>query len=487
MEYRFFGVDFDRDVFNGVITSIAAVIIGFSYFYSYSFLSFFLMTIIFFILVFRFPMMSVLVLCMWELGFSDHFYFEFHTPIGNHDISELIFYMLLLTWIPRKLIRDKNVKFDMTSTILSKEMVFFIGLVVFATMLGFIRGYSLNNIRGQATPHFYYILFFIVIDIFKEKKQLKTLMRICLLSTAFLVCSSIVLYFIKPDLISHRSFVNLSVLQLLLGKTQVYSLLGLNFILGFLFFNNQKHRKIYLLLFVCFFYALVLTFNRTIFVTSIVVTFFAIYLIILGIEEGIFFRLVKVFSSLLILFICISIFSVFLPKAIIPEFLNMPTKLIQLLSKESFQGESMWYRKKEILLVLPIWCNSFSSFILGDGFGRVINVPYLTKAGYIASSLHGVLPQIIWKWGFLGVISVFWILYSFFYNGIKIYKNCRSPYFKSLLFGVLTSIFSLVIMSFTQNRFSSYKHTLVIAILFALLPITDKILFKNSNNNFGLN
>ena len=34
MEYRFFGVNFDRKVFNGVITVISAVIIGFSYSYS---------------------------------------------------------------------------------------------------------------------------------------------------------------------------------------------------------------------------------------------------------------------------------------------------------------------------------------------------------------------------------------------------------------------------------------------------------------------
>jgi len=387
--------------------------------------------VIFFLITLLNPKFGVFILIFLQLGLA-----QSTTGLSRIESIYILFFgAVIIGWILRKLL---NKKIAINHSSLNLPILLFLAICFFSFIKAFYNNITITNWFIGWQVFLTLILFFIILNEFQSKKQLKPLIYSFLLVTALICIKDIF------SVIQQGGFQN--IWQVAGNQfASLFFIMAIPFAIAiFLTTKNFWFKWIQIFLLLLFLFRLLISLMRSyILALLVILTIFVIALLILKIlkNKKIFFRTIN-----LIVLLCIIFAIVFM---VFPGEINRIIKnnIVRFLVLKDFSSPENISAYTRIVEIKNVWSYVIKQPLLGYGFGFKYQYYRPNQEFYNVSYVHFVPLFFVLKIGFIGVLSVIWLISRVLILNWQVIKREQDFFWKILEIAIFSNFIGILILS----------------------------------------
>jgi len=408
------------------------------------------------------PKFGVFILLFLQLGLI-----KSTSGLTNQETIFIIFFgSTIIGWILRQLLKKKT---RISWSPINLPVLSFLSFCVFSFVKASYNNISIVNWFTEWRAFLVLILFFVILNEFKSKKELKWLIYSFLLIT-LLICLRDIFLFIQQG--GFERLFKAAGLQ----YASLFFIMAIPFsITIFLTAKNflLKWSQIPLIL-ICAFRLLIGLMRSYILAILSMLTVFIVILLILKILKN-----KKIFSRAvtLITLICIISGIIFL---IFPTQMNKIIKnnITRFVVLKNFSSPKNVSALTHAIEIKAAWKYAIKQPLLGHGFGFKYQYYRPNQKFVDGAIVHFVPLFFILKIGFIGTLSIIWLITTILMLNWQIFKKEKDLSWKLLEIAIFSNFIGFIILSFFVTNViridSIFYFTLATGIIATIKKIQDK-------------
>jgi len=375
---------------------------------------------------------GIFVLLFLQLGLT-----QSTAGVSKIEIIFMIFFgTVVVGWILRQLLK-KGIVISWSS--LNFPILLFLAFCVFSFIKAFYNNVSIMNWFAEWRVFLILILFFIILNEFKSKEELKWLIYSFLLITTLICLRDIFLVIQQGGLEQVRRVTGLQYASL-------FFIMAIPFSISiFLTTRHLLVKWLQIPLILLFIYRLLISIMRSyILVLLVILVIFVATLFVLKTfkNKRLFFRMVS-----LIILVCIISGVVFL---IFPVQMDRIVKnsLIRFSILKDFSSPQNISALSRVAEIKAAWNYAIKQPLLGHGFGFKYQYYRPNQIFYDISYVHFIPLFFFLKIGFIGILLITWIITRVLSLNWQVFKNEKDLFWKFLELALFSNFIGLLILSF---------------------------------------
>jgi len=375
---------------------------------------------------------GIFVLLFLQLGLT-----QSTAGVNKIEIIFMIFFgTVVVGWILRQLLK-KGIAISWSS--LNFPILLFLAFCVFSFIKAFYNNVSIMNWFAEWRVFLILILFFIILNEFKSKEELKWLIYSFLLITTLICLRDIFLVIQQGGLEQVRRVTGLQYASL-------FFIMAIPFSISiFLTTRHLLVKWLQIPLILLFIYRLSISIMRSyILALLVILVIFVATLFVLKTfkNKRLFFRIVS-----LIILVCIISGVVFL---IFPVQMDRIVKnsLIRFSILKDFSSPQNISVLSRVAEIKAAWNYAIKQPLLGHGFGFKYQYYRPNQKFYDIPYVHFIPIFFFLKVGFIGILLIIWIIIRVLSLNWQMLKNEKDLFWKFLEIALFSNFIGFVILSF---------------------------------------
>lgn len=402
--------------------------------------------------------------------------------IGSLHLADVLL-LILLCKIPYKVISDS--KFRLVKTPMVKPLLVFYLVALFSSFIAIVYfSVDINIVLRKFRHVTYYLIFFVVINLIREKKQIKFLL-IGLFSIATVVSITMIIQAIvgePPKLMPGRveTLITLGEMQhgvtriIPPGETLVY-IMFLTMVCVVVFKKVDIHLVSHIFITALLGIGLILTFARNCWISIL----FSLVIFTFLTSKKYKFKFISVILVLIMIGVSLLIFSS--PGSKVTGIITSTSNRMQslLTGKEILYSSSLEDRYIEIEHAVD---RIFQYPIFGIGLGNsfIQDERWPDDKGIY---IHNSYLWILMKMGIIGFVPFLWLFVTFLIRGFINWRNIDDRFLKAVVIGFTLSCLGLMITNMVAPKFMEWRAITIIGIIFGLNEIIIRNKWKEDCNS----
>lgn len=375
---------------------------------------------------------GIFVLLFLQLGLT-----QSTTGLNKIEIIFMIFFgSVIVGWILRQLLK-KDATIRMSS--LNFPILLFLAFCVFSFTKASYNNVSTMNWFVECRVFLILILFFIILNEFKSKEELKWLIYSFLLVTMLICLRDIFLAIQQGGLEQVRRVTGLQYASLFFLMTIPFS------ISIFLTTRCLLVKWFQIPLILLFIYRLLISITRSYILTLLVIlVIFVGTLLVLKTfkNKRLFFRMVA-----LIILVCIISGIVLLIFPVQTDRILENTLMRFSVLKDFYSTQNISTLSR-VVEIKAAWNYAIKQPLLGHGFGFKYQYYRPNQIFYDISYVHFIPLFFFLKIGFIGILLILWIIIRVLSLNWQVFKNEKDLFWKFLELALFSNFIGLLILSF---------------------------------------
>ena len=419
---------------------------------------------IFFLITLLNPKFGIFILLFLQLGLT-----QSAAGVNKIEIIFMIFFgTVVVSWVLHQLLK-KEIAISWSS--LNFPILLFLAFCVFSFIKASYNNVSIMNWFAEWRVFLILILFFIILNEFKSKEELKWLIYSFLLITTSICLRDIFLVIQQGGLEQVRRVAGLQ-------YASFFFIMAIPFSIS-IFLTTKRFlvKWLQIPLILLFIYRLLISIMRSYILTLLVmlVIFVGTLLVLKTFKnKRLFFRMVS-----LIILVCIISGVVFL---VFPVQMDRIVKntLIRFSVLKDFSSPQNISAFSRVAEIKAVWNYAIKQPVLGHGFGFKYQYYRPNQKFYDVPYVHFIPLFFFLKVGFIGILLIIWIIIQVLSLNWQVFKNEKDLFWKFLELALFSNFIGFVILSFFITNViridSLFYFTLATGII-----VTIKKIQKESN------
>lgn len=410
---------------------------------------------------------SIIILILIATIPFTEFVLEFF-QLKIHDFAILI----VLTVILLKLLVGKQ-RYFVFPTKIGKPLLFFIAMVIFTSLLGFLNDHSLSHNLHQVRYLIYYSLFFIIVYFIRDGKQVKWLGFIIIFSS-FVVAIEYITVVLATGSFSRISQHNVYLLYV--AFPLLFSLL--------LYSNSKNYKVVSMVVLIPIIIAIIFSRSRTGWVCFIIELFVLLLLFLL--DKGL--KPKYILTSTMVLMSTIFVITVLWGR--LYQLKGLKTQLSSRIeSYEDITGDYAFLMRIEL--------NSYAIQkylkhpVIGSGLGDIVKYRIFSNFFERDQSpeviwIDNTYLNFLWKTGTIGFVIFLWLYYTFLGRSYYVFKNTKDQFAKWFSLGIFATFLAFQFYALMAPVLDKYRLNIIWAIIMGIIELQAQTIESSRLNKYKL-